>query len=132
MRFPIVSTMAILKKGGKVLLVKRGHIPFKGKWALPGGHVERYEKADLSMKREVKEETGLTVKKLKCIGLDEELFPKHKWHALGLIYIATFSGVVKPIDTNEIKHAGWFSKAEIKKMSLAFNHKNVLKKFLNF
>lgn len=133
MRFPIVATMTILRKNGKVLLIKRGHTPFKGKWALPGGHVERYEAIEKSARREVKEETGLSVKKLKYHGLNEELFPKFKWHAVALVYSCSdFTGKVKPIDTNEIKVAGWFSKDQLKKMSLAFNHKKVLKDILKF
>lgn len=43
----------------KVLLVKRGREPYKGKWAFPGGFLNMDESADVGALRELCEETGL-------------------------------------------------------------------------
>jgi 8-oxo-dGTP diphosphatase len=43
----------------KVLLIKRGIAPFKGKWALPGGFVRVDETVDEAARRELAEETNL-------------------------------------------------------------------------
>ena len=43
----------------KVLLIKRGIAPFKGRWALPGGFVRVDETLDEAVRRELEEEAGL-------------------------------------------------------------------------
>ena len=44
----------------KVLLIKRGHDPYMGKWALPGGFVDKDETPETAIARELQEETGYT------------------------------------------------------------------------
>lgn len=43
----------------KILLIKRGKDPFKGKHALPGGYINIGEEADVAAARELQEETGI-------------------------------------------------------------------------
>jgi len=54
-----VVVFAISKGRAKVLLIKRGKEPFKGKWALPGGFVELDEELEDAAARELAEETSL-------------------------------------------------------------------------
>ncbi len=61
---PLVGVAAVIFKGEEVLLVRRGQEPAKGVWSLPGGLVELGEGLEQALKREVQEETGLTVEVL--------------------------------------------------------------------
>ena len=59
---PRVAVGAIVFRAGRVLLVKRGQPPSQGQWAIPGGRVELGETLQAAAEREIKEETGLTIR----------------------------------------------------------------------
>ena len=52
----------IIDELGRLLLIKRGHEPGAGLWSIPGGRVEPGESDTQALVRELREETGLTVK----------------------------------------------------------------------
>ena len=71
---PAVTTDCVLLSpdGGQmqVLLVERGHEPYKGCWALPGGFINIDEDAPAACRRELKEETGIAADALTEVGRD--------------------------------------------------------------
>jgi ADP-ribose pyrophosphatase YjhB (NUDIX family) len=58
---PIVGIGVVVLKPGAVLLVRRGKPPNMGAWSLPGGAQEVGETAEDAARRELLEETGVTV-----------------------------------------------------------------------
>ena len=64
-----VGVDTVVYKDGKVLMIKRATDPDAGKYALPGGYLDKGESAELAAAREVKEETGLEVEIIKLIGV---------------------------------------------------------------
>lgn len=64
---PIVGVGAVIFDKDRVLLVKRGHAPMQGEWSLPGGALELGETLEDGVRREVFEETGLTVEPISIV-----------------------------------------------------------------
>ena len=64
---PQVGIGIIVLRGEEVLLVRRGKPPAKGAWSLPGGRQELGETAEACARRELLEETGITVGPLTLI-----------------------------------------------------------------
>ncbi len=60
-RRPIAGVGVVVVDGGRILLVQRGNRPAQGLWSVPGGAIELGETARQAARREVREETGLTV-----------------------------------------------------------------------
>jgi 8-oxo-dGTP diphosphatase len=61
---PMVGVGVVVLKGDSVLLVRRGKPPNVGTWSLPGGAQELGETAEEAGRRELFEETGVTVGEL--------------------------------------------------------------------
>ncbi|MDN5748825.1 MAG: NUDIX domain-containing protein [Pseudonocardia sp.] len=53
---------------GRLLLVRRGNEPGRGRWSVPGGRVEAGEDDAAALVREMREETGLTVRPGRLVG----------------------------------------------------------------
>lgn len=67
---PLPSSAALVRnKKGEVLLVKRGHEPGRGKWALPSGFIEIDETPKKACLRELREETGLKGEIVRLVGV---------------------------------------------------------------
>lgn len=57
----LAASAVIVDGEGRVVLVRRGSEPEKGRWSIPGGRVEPGESLEEAAAREAFEETGLSV-----------------------------------------------------------------------
>jgi 8-oxo-dGTP diphosphatase len=58
---PELAVGAVAVSDDQLLLVRRGHGPAAGEWAVPGGRIIAGEPVEAAVVREVAEETGLDV-----------------------------------------------------------------------
>ncbi len=119
----------ILDKNNKILLIKRGHDPFKDNWALPGGHIDKDEMSEAAIKREVKEETGLTFDP-KFFGGYDENFPNYKWKSIVSVFFGGYKGKASIKRKKEIKDLKWLKIEEVQDLNMAFDHKKILFEYL--
>lgn len=67
-----VTADGVLFDGDRVLLIRRGNPPDRGRLALPGGFVEGHESVEQAVVREVREETGLATEVVGLVGVYSE------------------------------------------------------------
>lgn len=128
---PMVTVDAIIfatsQNATKVLLIQRGHDPFKGQWAFPGGFVDMDEDLHIAAARELAEETGLTNINLQQL----HTFGKPHRDPRGRNITIAYIGIIKgnppnPTPGDDAADAKWFD-IENPPEKLSFDHKNVLK-----
>jgi 8-oxo-dGTP diphosphatase len=93
-------------------------------WCLPGGHIDEYEAAVDAVKREVSEETGLTLHPWFYTYFNE-IIEAQAIHAVVLVFEGFATGTPRP-EPAEVSAMRWFSVDEARKMDLAFTHGEIL------
>ncbi len=106
---PKVGVGVIVIKDNKVLLGKRKGAHGEGSWAFPGGHLEFNESLEDCAKREVAEETGITIKNIRKFTYTNDIFPQEGKHYITCYVLADYdSGEVKIMEPNKCEKWDWF------------------------
>jgi mutator protein MutT len=125
-----VGVGAIVLDGNKVLMVKRGNDPGKGKWSFPGGLVNLGEEVREAVKREVKEETGLSIKTGDIAGVIDVVLKDNdgrvQYHYVIIAFFATRkSGEISPkSDAEDVK---WIHLQDLNSLNVTKTAINLLK-----
>ena len=126
-----VTTDALIyvKEGNEifVLLVERGNEPFKNKWALPGGFIEMDEILESACIRELQEETGLVVDKMKQFRVYDAVNRDPRHRTISVIYSAGLDKREQVTGGDDAARAGWFPVSDLPE--LAFDHLQILRDF---
>lgn len=108
----------------KILLVRRGAAPFKGRWALPGGFVEIHEELAEAAGRELLEETGLVAPRLRQLYTCDDPQRDPRGRTISVVHIAFLPRVLPPRAGDDAAEAAWFSLDRLPE--LAFDHAQIL------
>lgn len=125
------STGIIPFPEGKILLVKRGTVPFRGYWALPGGRMEAGESIEQTVVREVKEETGLDVQVERVIGeyVEKGVEGDVEYEYFPTCFLVKVVGGEARRQENEIQEIKLFGLSGLPQ-PLAFEHDKMIKDYL--
>ena len=131
-------TDAVVIQGGHILLIRRGHAPGKGLWALPGGFLNPKETTEDCCVRELREETKIKVPEIvlrKSITArelfdapDRSLRGRTLTHAF-LIELDGGDGSLPRVKgSDDADKARWFKLSEVEKMGevLFEDHKHII------
>ena len=111
-----LTNLCMIKDGDKYLLQNRVKKDWQG-YTFPGGHVEPGESIVQSVIREVKEETGLTLKDPHLVEV-KQFWVESGRYIVFLFSATKFTGVLRSSHEGEV---GWFTKEEMENINLV-NH----------
>ena len=102
---PKLDTRAVIFRNNKILLVHKNN----GTWSLPGGWCDVLESVKSNTEKEVREETGLNVKAVKIISIQDRNKHNKPVYAYGVCKIFVLCEVingnfVENIETTEIRY----------------------------
>jgi len=119
----ILTNICLVYKDDEILVIDRKKKDWPG-LTFPGGHVEKDEDFNSSVIREVKEETGLTIKNPILCGIEE--FKTEKEDRYLMLYYKTnkFTGKIKRSKEGEVF---WIKRKDLNKHKLSLDLKRILK-----
>jgi mutator protein MutT len=128
---PIVGVGAVIVAEGRVLVIKRGVEPLKGRWSLPGGAVEVGETLREAIAREVLEETGLIIEAGEVLDVFDNIYrdaqQRPQYHYVLIDFLCRSVGG-KLQAASDVSEAKWVAPGELAELQLTPNTERVIRK----
>jgi ADP-ribose pyrophosphatase YjhB (NUDIX family) len=131
-----IAAYGVCRDGeGRLLLARASPtLTLRGRWFLPGGGVQHGEQPADSLRREIEEESGLTVTlgPLLDVLSDVRTIPDGtSLHTVRLIYrVDAWDGTLRPEADGTTDAVGWFTRDELHELPLARYVEDVVERFL--
>lgn len=127
---PVTGTSIIpVLPDGRIVLIQRRD---NRKWALPGGMVNWGETVETTLHRELKEETGLDITKIRrLVGVYSAPERDGRVHSICIVVEVEAGGTIKPLDVNEVLDVKAFDPATIPVGTLSHDHDRQLQDYFD-
>ena len=130
---PIVGASAIIIRGDRVLLIRRGNDPDRGRWSIPGGAVELGETLQQAVLREVREECGLDVEIGDIVNVYDLIIPdgegRIRFHYVLIHFVAHYRGG-EPTPASDALEMTWASEEELPQLDMPDRIRQAISKVL--
>ena len=128
-RHPVTGTTIIpVLPDGRIVMIQRRD---SGKWGLPGGMVDWGEDIPQAASRELAEETGLKLVKIKSLrGVYSDPQRDPRLHSISILLEVEAEGELEPEDKLEVLQVRAFSKEELPLGDLSHDHDRQLQDYL--
>ena len=132
---PQVAVGAIVFKENKVLLVLRGKPPAEKQWSIPGGCVKLGETLQEATEREIREETGLTIRARQPVYtfdvIERDDIGQIRFHYVIVDLLADYiKGEIRPGD--DALDVSWVSSRDVKELNVSAATRKLLKQCFGF
>lgn len=102
------TVAALIVRGRRVLLTRRAHPPRAGTWDLPGGFLEALETPEAGLRRELREELGITIQAATFVGFVMDRYGRDELPLLNIVFrVRARPGPIRVAD--DVSEARWFA-----------------------
>lgn len=129
----IAAGAVLLAPDDTVLFIRRAKDPHKGRLTVPGGFIDAGEVAEEALRREIREEVGLSVERLDyfCSLPNSYHYRGVTYQVLDVFFVGRVDSKVVQTDPGEVTEIRWLLRDQIRLDEIAFDSvRELLRRFL--
>jgi len=132
---PVIAVGAVVFHHDRILLVQRRQPPNQGQWAIPGGKVRHGETLQTAAEREIREETGITIRAGKPVHsfelIERDCQDRILFHYVIIDLLAEFLAG-EPHAADDASAAAWFDRSRLAEVQINPETRNLLREKFDF